>query len=480
MKDIYSQSERVLIWLGEDYCSANAAMKSIRRIVDQCKEVIMQSMGHFKEHSHTCDKERITASLYQMLYNERRFDLPHISLTDCEWHLVLAFFSTPWLTRLWVVQEVVLSQEAFCYQGDACITWDDIELAAMWMQSLHYPRQLRVPNSRGIMNASAIWILRKIDIYISTYLIYATDFDTTEPLDKIYGLLGLLQRSSRSNRVFEELLPDYNKRVEDLFTTVTRLCIQKQAKSTGRNSLTLLEHAQSVSRLMGENKWDVPTPSWVLRYNLELDPIQIIRLDCRWVRASANYVSLEQVDNNPRILRILGVMVDRVHRFGPEFLPTKTDSQLPLVVSVLSSLAMISDYDLPDLDIAVTLTHSMIDTRTSGTDDPRILRQFRSYIDICQQIVNRVEYAEPVSISIDLLSHATEACEYIFAMWKGSQRRRLFVTSTGYIGMGPSDLQEDDGVVILFGGSFPFLLRQEGEFSRLLDAVYVHGIMEVS
>ena len=55
--------------------------------------------------------------------------------------------------------------------------------------------------------------------------------------------------------------------------------------------------------------------------------------------------------------------------------------------------------------------------------------------------------------------------------------RRLFTTSKGYIGLGPSTLREGDLVCVLFGGIVPFTLRQEDGVYRLIGESYVHGLM---
>ncbi|KIM99807.1 hypothetical protein OIDMADRAFT_181179 [Oidiodendron maius Zn] len=56
--------------------------------------------------------------------------------------------------------------------------------------------------------------------------------------------------------------------------------------------------------------------------------------------------------------------------------------------------------------------------------------------------------------------------------------RRLFITVKGYIGLGPSDMQKDDKVCLLFGSSVPFVMRQDGSTWRLIGDCYVHGIMD--
>lgn len=57
--------------------------------------------------------------------------------------------------------------------------------------------------------------------------------------------------------------------------------------------------------------------------------------------------------------------------------------------------------------------------------------------------------------------------------------RRLFITSSGLLGIGPASMTDEDSIVILFGGSVPYVLRPtEGEQWRFIDECYIHGIMK--
>jgi hypothetical protein len=65
-------------------------------------------------------------------------------------------------------------------------------------------------------------------------------------------------------------------------------------------------------------------------------------------------------------------------------------------------------------------------------------------------------------------------------MKRAAIKRAFFVTEKGYIGLGPSNMEEGDLVYVLSGGQVPFILRPttlEGGFS-LVGETYVHGIMD--
>lgn len=58
--------------------------------------------------------------------------------------------------------------------------------------------------------------------------------------------------------------------------------------------------------------------------------------------------------------------------------------------------------------------------------------------------------------------------------------RSLFVTDNGFMGLGPTDAVPGDEVVVLLGGSTPFVLRSENGFQnfKLVGECYVEGIMD--
>jgi hypothetical protein len=70
------------------------------------------------------------------------------------------------------------------------------------------------------------------------------------------------------------------------------------------------------------------------------------------------------------------------------------------------------------------------------------------------------------------------------SVMRATSGRRMFITSRGYIGLGPEHTQIGDEVAILLGGSTPFMLREAvsakaGETHwNLLGDCYVHGCMD--
>lgn len=57
--------------------------------------------------------------------------------------------------------------------------------------------------------------------------------------------------------------------------------------------------------------------------------------------------------------------------------------------------------------------------------------------------------------------------------------RRLFITSGGYIGLGPKVMREDGGICALWGSHVAFVMREQGGGRWvLIGECYVHGIID--
>jgi hypothetical protein len=55
--------------------------------------------------------------------------------------------------------------------------------------------------------------------------------------------------------------------------------------------------------------------------------------------------------------------------------------------------------------------------------------------------------------------------------------RNIFMTESGHLGIGSSELREGDLVVLFPGASSPMVLRVQGDFFRLIGPAVIHGLM---
>lgn len=66
---------------------------------------------------------------------------------------------------------------------------------------------------------------------------------------------------------------------------------------------------------------------------------------------------------------------------------------------------------------------------------------------------------------------------YLHAVKTASHARCVFITRLGFIGLCPRYTKLEDRVCILLGGDIPYILRQEEESMRFVEACYAYGLM---
>lgn len=135
MRSVYKSAARTLIWLGEDDGTVDMAMELAIAIVremmhfDQTNQPVrnvedVNSEGHeISEHLRDLDKPGNLAS--------QSASLQHFG--SASWNALARFLSRPWFRRVWVIQEVAVSDRATAYCGDHEFEWVVMELTAAWI-----------------------------------------------------------------------------------------------------------------------------------------------------------------------------------------------------------------------------------------------------------------------------------------------------------------------------------------------------------
>ena len=67
---------------------------------------------------------------------------------------------------------------------------------------------------------------------------------------------------------------------------------------------------------------------------------------------------------------------------------------------------------------------------------------------------------------------------YDYAVWHALRNRRFFITTSGFMGLGPRTMQPQDQIAVLHGCRWPVILRPGDDHFKMLGTCYVHGIMD--
>lgn len=208
MGTIYSHAKFVAVWLGADTENSQYATDLLERV----------KQNKVSSRRITDIERRDSAALKCLL--EREY-----------WH------------RLWVVQEVFLARKIWVYCGSSKLPWRTYEVAsnAFWEhESNPYLRQgpSSFPTIGSLAGEGAFCLLKVLRACRKKI--------SKDPLDKIFGILGMLQFETR-----RELPVKYDQAVKTLYIRVADLII------TSTRSLDIIR--ESIHFPCHNNQNDVPT-----------------------------------------------------------------------------------------------------------------------------------------------------------------------------------------------------------------------------
>lgn len=135
-----------LVWLGQGEDSTIlAACQSICMLCVQCLKVAGNYQG----------------ALDSIFYDDQNKSTPASSdeLLDCDWYALAAFYSRPWFTRLWIMQELMRGPIPVIHCGRHTINdLYSVELVTQWLcYRKHYRHQYVGRRLAGIECAAARW-----------------------------------------------------------------------------------------------------------------------------------------------------------------------------------------------------------------------------------------------------------------------------------------------------------------------------------
>lgn len=456
MKDVYSMAHEVLAWGGPDEGLGCDVQHGINAIVQQCRENVSDSaLG-----DRNSPVLRDPRSTYFKGYSYE--PLPG----GCDWSLICFFYSAELFSRLWIVQEISLARRPTCFFGDTAIPWIDVGLAAEWMIHRNYERpEYCGKYLQGITNCSIISHLRARLSRVDGMLTSSMHFKTSEPRDKIFGLLGLIQQEESMDE--DTLIAvDYMLPVKDVYTMATKAVIT----ATGR--LTILRFPELNSRFAEVSGLVEGCPSWVPQFNAHSG------LRTKGVRnlstsSCDNHIEMKLDSSTPiHILRVQGLYVSSVSRV----LGILTDDILndfSRLSNFVHDILMAIKNTCPRDDLLDTLYRALT-VRNNDTESLRL--SFDTLIHDCLRIW------PPSSATADLLEGSrfeSPSSIYIEALRITNRYKSYFLADDGSIGLACSEAAEGDHICILFGNRLPFLLRSCSDGYTIVNNVFVEHLMDV-
>ena len=451
MGRIYSQAKFVVMWVGEEDELTSTAMEAT-----EIFESLVMGDGRIKAFSGLVDdRSRLC-------------------------HAILKMLQRPYFSRAWIVQEVILSQNAIVFCGSRITSYDKLVIACYWIKySGLSPSILHLDSM--ILSA---WTLRRTrslgeetrGTRLTNVLGLYRRMKATDPRDKVYALLGIAPSSDTSG-----IVPDYSQSVASIYTGVAKYLIEKEG------NLTIFTDVLGNSGHMGLPSW---VPDWSSVTDIYCLGRQTFR-DSRAYHAAGKTVTVEKKAGNRDQINLRGFIVDMITRCCQPsqssmrkdhyFLKSLWDEVAIIMETRSRSLYTFTGERCEEAYLktlsADTYPWSERNTLNLSGDFPEHSKWLQSdaqninLVSDWWQWIQTGQVAErvPSAVIKEIMDHMSTI----------TRRRNVFVTEKGYLGLGREDLRKGDLVCILLGGNLPYLLRPKSDtIYQFLGECYVHGIMD--
>lgn len=538
MRQIYKSAERVFSWLG---CSDTDTLPAFS-LVERWADAILSTNPTAETWSNSQARREAIQNI------ERPFDLP-------DWASFVAFARKPYWERIWILQEVTLAQRCILLCGIHELPFEKL----MWASRAWTTGNLRSPQLvelvRPVGEGTPFYSFMKIPLEGGAFvkvkveasaqrelrqfpflLKRASILLATDPKDKVYGILGLLNLASGKISV------DYEG--DDIGTySDTLLTLAKEAGRLDVLSFAgnLEESAQDITI----RTWPSWVPDFRCRNRRNMDDRfseSSLYYNIFFFNASGNSVAQCSINStNPRLLHVRGLLLDDVSEVVRPFQRLDNERRFrswlsftvrhaykvqPRSISPLQLLfrTMIADHlwrgnESPDFlashlgvnffrfaagflstarrvleeDFAL---HEMRDLSThqrvapsskfketlaswlyEDTDQAEKTWTQRPRVDV-SKFLNQPHLHWPDLVDTNDESHDQFYLAEFSSVFSRTGSRCFFVTKDGYLGAGPGLTRPGDKVFLPLGCSVPLVIRESKMNFEVVADAFVAGVMQ--
>lgn len=383
------------------------------------------------------------------------------------------------MATLGTVQEALLPISAELIWGPLCLSWEDVEFAAVQL-CRHFPFPFHKELERhGELIGLFLYPVRGLSISSNgeeplDLLMRWRYREATDPRDKVYALLGLLT----SNALASARYCNYDISPAALFTRVT---------------LDLIRQEKGLRPLLGSAELRHVTPelpTWAIDFACS-NRVHGMR-QCKWWNHSHRYKQFAACGkvglpmalwNEGERFSLSGVLVDKILEVNEAFMVDASEA--------------IDDGKLRD---AIYGCHELVGRHNGWLTASQ--GEHEAYIagGSWSNALWRTMIGDLIMLEAPLRRAQAYDEEDFYAFLEEGDRGRLyeslcgmvvnhafFITERGYVGFGPTDAQIGDQIWVFYGGQVPFIMKRCVEHSGadderhelcLIGDVYVHGIMD--
>ncbi|KAI0544769.1 heterokaryon incompatibility protein-domain-containing protein [Xylaria curta] len=469
MGTVYSRATRNLIHLGqEDDAVAARSLKALSMVnLDVHQQMEQAGYNDF-------------SSYLGALWNGGT-PLPQSRLADSvDKEALLKFYNLPWFSRVWIVQEAVLSAENHCLYGDFEIDFALVAQAATWLSKFPaFNIAKGFQTCSGLMNAGAI-LEQRMQLTVQGRVDFGDSFaissalQATNPRDKVFGVLGMCFKDDTiDSRIPALLKVDYKKSLQEVYRDATKYLVLSFVAADPDGEFPFI--LRWISHRGDDELLDESYPSWVPRYERlgdpNLDDMTFFVHDTVPVHVGKD-AEADPEDENALLIR--GRKIGVVAQISPILTPEtlQSHSRLHSYLTQVNAMAESHTRDSGKLGRTLIADTNFRSEKSSESD----WAGFSSLLDFTRAYTPEANQSENNASTESL----TVLCEpYRLALQQTGQNRRFALTETGLFALVPQLCQPKDTVVAVHAdsGGTPYALRSHGNDFKMIGACYVDGEM---
>jgi hypothetical protein len=418
------------------------------------------------------------------------------------WKALRALINRPWFSRIWIIQEVALSRRAVVMCGRDELPWKVVKAAAdallsaglpseaggrAWLKVLGIARAAdaargRLDRPTMITFGGPVEDLDAPKVHRLTSLLAATlHTNATDPRDKIYGVLALL----------EGKLPvrvDYGMPVEVLYRDVARFLLTS-------DELILPLYLDGATRKLGA------LPSWVPDWSvprdlgstiLSAEDLDYDRLKGDGVDPGLFRAAIKDT-GDPNELALRGRRLDTITKigtavepgYGPDNTRQSVEAALRDWVKMLTAAEVFIRPGEKSETVFEALWRSLVANMEGQRDKPP--EEYHAcFSNWLRELGIDSRTLKPRACAADEEKEAVTANPRELERFLGDAvcmcvDRRLCISATGWLCLAPASAAEGDHLVFFNGGLTPFVVREKevreecSSYGALIGPCYVHG-----
>ncbi|KAF2844975.1 HET-domain-containing protein [Plenodomus tracheiphilus IPT5] len=486
MRDIYNKAAGVVVWLGPSTERLTAAVRIISNISER-----------FQDDTYTTP-DSILSPLGLNLTEE---DTAHLqSYTEFSYEEIAHFFSLPWFRRVWVLQEAFSQGNITVRLGPHTLPWGSVILAALWQAQFTRSHTATSTTEVGELGnhhfLPELWLgllhtRMPRGLSMMELTSRARDFEATDPRDKVFALLGLANDIGPLETRPSGLVPDYAKHKIEVYADFARSIILKTRK---------LEVLSMVNGFSPQNEMQ-DFFSWMPNLDASVATIRGLGFPEKYDASCSKEVDVDITGSTNDVansLRLLGFHIDEAQMVTDQALSFSRDLKLYL--------------DVDSTDAVTELWRSYCAPHANGISQKHRLRQYIELLTAAGFALPTGLSAQPLGKVVpsrhvpsvvadfaaywarldpefgdfdeanrsELREHAKhgDADQFGVLTGKACHERKFVLTSSGRMGLCPRETGAGDNIVILYGGSVPYVLRAmpSGDW-KFIGECYIDGIM---